>query len=186
MCGPCWHSILPIPEPSCDPQGSIVRARAIGEYDGALREIIHALKFEGRRSLAKPLAALMRERSGNLLDGALCAIPVPLHRSRRRSRGYNQAEDLARRIGLPVCRALERLRATEAQTNLPAAERHRNVRDAFGLTRAGRALAGATVVLIDDVCTTGATLEACARVLRQVGVGEVRALTAARVGPPRH
>jgi ComF family protein len=185
VCGACWRSILPIPEPLCDARGSIVRAHAIGEYDGALREIVHALKYDGRRSLAPPLAALMRERGGDVLAGARCAIPVPLHRSRKRSRGFNQAEDLARRIGLPVCAAIERLRATEAQAGLPAARRHHNVRDAFGLSPAGRALAGATVVLIDDVSTTGATLEACARVLREAGVREVRALTAARVVSPR-
>jgi predicted amidophosphoribosyltransferase len=106
---------------------------------------------------------------------------VPLHGARRRQRGFNQAADLARHVGVPVVAALERVKATPAQTGLPAARRHRNVRDAFALTRAGRALAGATVVVIDDVCTTGATLDACARTLKEAGVKEVRALTAARV-----
>src|SRR5262249_3488460 len=157
------------------------RARAIGAYDGALRAIIHALKYDGRRSLARPLAALMRERGAAILDGASCAIPVPLHRSRRRHRGFNQADDPARAIGLPVCPALRRVRATETQTELPAARRHRNVRNAFATTSAGDALASGVVVLIDDVSTTGATLDACARALKKAGVREVRALTAARV-----
>jgi len=124
---------------------------------------------------------MMRDRGAAILDGARCAIPVPLHRSRRRHRGFNQADDLARHLGLPVCRVLRRIRATETQTELPAARRHRNVRRAFATTGEARALAGASVVLIDDVSTTGATLEACARALKDAGVQEVRALTAARV-----
>jgi ComF family protein len=163
----------------------VARTRAIGPYDGALRAIIHALKYEGRRSLARPLGELMRHRGADVLDGAACVVPVPLHSSRRRERGFNQATDLARQLGLPVLGALARTRATSAQTGLPAAQRHRNVRDAFAVTGAGAALVGATVVLVDDVSTTGATLEACARALKRTGVGEVRALTAARVVSPR-
>jgi len=169
--------------PRCRRARPIVdRARAIGEYDGALRAVIHALKYEGRRSLARPLAALMRERGAAMLDGAACAVPVPLHRSRRRARGFNQAADLARRLGVPVVHALRRLRPTATQTDLPAARRHRNVRSAFGATRHARAaIAGSVIVLVDDVSTTGATLDACARVLKDAGALEVRALTAARV-----
>ena len=205
VCDGCWQSILPLTPPLCDRCGDplptwrlvsiplaccprcrrsrrlVDRARAIGAYDGALRAIIHALKYEGRRSLAWPLGALMRRRGAELRAGAACAIPVPLHPSRRRHRGFNQAADLARHVGIPVLTALRRVRATATQTGLPAAQRHRNVRDAFATTRAGAALAGTTVVLIDDVSTTGATLEACARVLKEAGVSEVRALTAARV-----
>jgi ComF family protein len=205
VCEPCWQSILPLTPPLCDRCGDplpawraisiplaqcprcrrtrrlVDRARAIGAYDGALRAIVHALKYEGRRSLARPLAGLMRHRGAEMLEGAACAVPVPLHPSRRRERGFNQAADLARHIGLPAIAALQRVRATTTQTGLPAARRHRNVRDAFAVTRAGRTLRNATVVLIDDVSTTGATLEACARVLKQEGVREVRALTAARV-----
>jgi ComF family protein len=106
---------------------------------------------------------------------------VPLHPSRRRERGFNQAADLAKRLRVPVCPALRRIRATSAQSSLPACRRHGNVRGAFALTRAAQTLAGATVVLVDDVSTTGATLEACARALKDGGVAEVRALTAARV-----
>ena len=123
----------------------------------------------------------MRERGAEILSGAACVVPVPLHPSRRRHRGFNQAADLARRVGLPVCHALRRRRATPAQTGLPAARRHRNLREAFACTRAAVSLIGATVVLIDDVSTTGATLEACARALKNAGIAEVRALTAARV-----
>ena len=205
ICDTCWRAILPLTPPLCDTCGdplstwratsealgrcprcrrsspSLDRARAIGAYDGVLRAIVHALKYEGRRSLARPLAAMMRERGGDILIGAVCVVPVPLHRSRRRERGFNQAVDLARRMGLPVRHALRRVRATATQTTLPAAQRHKNVRDAFRVTRAARSLRGAIVVLVDDVSTTGATLDACARTLKEAGVTEVRALTAARV-----
>jgi ComF family protein len=210
VCVRCWQSILPLTPPLCDRCGdplptwrsisvplarcprcrrsrrTVDRARAIGAYDGALRAIIHALKYEGRRSLAKPLAEMMRARGAHALDGAACVVPVPLHPSRRRHRGFNQAADLAAHLPLPRVAALERTRATPTQTGLPAARRHGNVRGAFRVTRAGRRLAGAIIVLVDDVSTTGATLEACARELKGAGVMEVRALTAARVvTPPR-
>jgi ComF family protein len=205
VCGACWSSILPLTAPLCDRCGDplptwrsisiplalcprcrrgsrrLDRSRAIGHYDGALRAIIHALKYEGRRSLARRIAPLMRLRGADVLDGADCVVPVPLHPSRRRARGFNQAADLARYLEKPVRHALRRSRATPPQTGLPAARRHRNVRHAFVITRAGLALAGTTVVVVDDVSTTGATLDACARTLKDAGVKEVRALTAARV-----
>jgi ComF family protein len=159
----------------------IRRCRAIGEYDGALRAILHALKYDGRRSLARPLASRMREQGAAILEGADAVVPVPLHPSRRRERGFNQAHDLARHLGVRVSTALERVRPTVPQVSLAAARRHGNVRDAFAPTRAAAALSGKIVVLVDDVSTTGATLDACARVLEENGVGEVRALTAARV-----
>jgi ComF family protein len=213
VCGSCWHSILPLTPPFCeqcgDPlptwrtvslvsarcprcrrsAGHVDRARAIGAYDGALRAIVHALKYDGRRSLALPLATLMRVRGADMLNGAACVIPVPLHTSRRRRRGFNQAADLARHLGPPVRSALRRRRATAPQAELPAGRRHSNVREAFALARSRRRwrdLRGSIVVLIDDVSTTGATLEACARLLKEgAGVQEVRALTAARVVTPR-
>jgi ComF family protein len=205
VCAACWRSILPLTPPLCDRCGDplptwraisiplarcprcrraerlLDRSRAIGAYDGALRAIVHALKYEGRRSLARRLGHLMRARGTDVLEGAACAIAVPLHPSRRRQRGFNQAADLARHLGIPAVPALRRIRATPTQTGLPAARRHRNMRDAFAVTRAARQLQGAIVVLVDDVSTTGATLEACARALKQAGVVEVRALTAARV-----
>jgi ComF family protein len=164
----------------------VARAAAVGAYDGALRAIVHAIKYEGRRSLARPLAALIRERCRAVLDGADIVVPVPLHPSRRRSRGFNQALDLARHLGPPTVRVLTRTRATPSQTGLPAAQRHRNMRDAFAPAWRAPSLAGTTVVLVDDVSTTGATIDACARILTQMGAREVRAVTAARVvTPPR-
>jgi ComF family protein len=112
-------------------------------------------------------------------------VPVPLHHARRRERGFNQATDLAAHMGLPLVSALRRVRATATQAGLPASRRHGNVRGAFGTRRGARDLRGAVVVLIDDVSTTGATLDACARALKAAGVREVRALTAARVATLR-
>ena len=166
-------------------QPTIRRARAIGAYDGALRAIVHALKYDGRRSLAVPLGALMRERGADVLAGAAYAVPVPLHPS-----GAASADSIRPPIsrGNCVCRSVARCAARNRRANGPSgrSQRHRNVRDAFVATRAARALRGDVVVLVDDVSTTGATLDACARVLKEAGVAEVRALTAARVvTPPR-
>jgi len=149
-------------------------------YDGALRAIVHALKYEGRRSLARPLGRLMRERGADMLAGAAWVVPVPLHASRRRHRGFNQAAEIAGHLTIPVVLALTRTRATASQTDLPAEARHANVKNAFALRRRVD-VRGQLVVLVDDVSTTGATLDACARVLLEAGAREVRALTAARV-----
>ena len=156
----------------------------MGLYDGALRAIVHALKYEGRRSLARELSERMRLRCDAVLAGADVAVPVPLHPSRRRERGFNQALDLARGLGLPVSLALRRVRATGSQIALPAAERRRNVHEAFAPSRLPwrrRVIDDRVVVLVDDVSTTGATLDECARVLKAMGAREVRAVTAARV-----
>jgi predicted amidophosphoribosyltransferase len=104
-------------------------------------------------------------------------------------RGFNQADDLAQRLDLPVVHALWRPRPTAPQTGLHAAARRRNVRDAFALSpllvgMARKRLLDARIVLVDDVRTTGATLDACAAVLKAAGAREVRALTVARAVPP--
>lgn len=150
-----------------------------------MRAILHALKYGGRRTIARPLGRLMRERCADVLDGADFVTPVPLHWRRRWSRGFNQAAELAAALGLPVVHALGRARPTPSQTELPADRRHENVRRAFRTKR--RAISrvrGACVVLVDDVRTTGATLEACAQALTEAGARDVRALTAARVVLP--
>ena len=204
VCAACWAAIVPITAPVCgqcgDPLaswrhisvaearcprcrrlgGAVSGARAIGPYEGPLRAIVHALKYDGRRSLGRPLGRLLTTAGADILRGADVVVPVPLHRSRRRARGFNQAAELAHALGVPVAHLLRRVRATPSQTDLPAARRHANVRGAFALVR-GAPVSGAIVVLVDDVSTTGATLEACARVLRQAGAKDVRALTAARV-----
>lgn len=159
-----------------------------GDYDGSLRAIVHAFKYDGRRSLAVRLGRMMRESGADLLFDTACVVPVPLHPWRRVHRGFNQAADLARELDRPVVRALWRARPTTTQAGLTAAARHRNVRRAFVVspllrssTRA-RYIEGKVVVLVDDVRTTGATLNACAEALKRAGAREVRALTAAGRG----
>jgi ComF family protein len=212
VCESCWQAIYPFTPPLCESCGDplpswriisvpmarcprcrrrrrlVDRSMSAGAYDGPLRAVVQALKYQGRRSLAKPLAALIRQRCAAVLDGADCLVPVPLHSSRRRARGFNQALDLARHLseaGLPVHQALRRVRATPTQTGLPAAQRHRNMRHAFAPAWRVRGAADRIVVLVDDVSTTGATLEACARALKAMGAREVRAVTAARVVMPQ-
>jgi ComF family protein len=188
VCRDCWAAIHRFPAPLGGTAG------AAGPYEGRLRDIIHAFKYDRRRTLARPLAALMREAGRDVLDGADVVVPVPLHWWRRRQRGFNQAALLASHVGPPVCDALRRSRRTRAQAGLHAGARRTNVAGAFALAWryrwprllslagcAPRRLDGLVVVLVDDVITTGATRDACARVLLDAGVREVRMLTAARV-----
>jgi ComF family protein len=207
VCGACWDAIGRFTPPLCgrcgDPQPSwrvlgvaaadaswcarcrrrpsaLTTSRAIGAYDGSLRAIVHAFKYEACRSLSRGLGARLRESAADVLAAADIVVPVPLHRSRRRTRGFNQARELAGRLGVPMVEALRRTRATPSQTDLPADARHGNMRNAFALGR-GQAVEGLRIVLVDDVSTTGATIEACARVLRAAGAADVSAVTAARV-----
>lgn len=191
VCAACWSAIVPTAPLGC---GSfpplIAHATAIGPYEGTLKDVIHALKYDSRPTIARHLAALMREAGDAIVHGADAAVPVPLHRARERTRGFNQARELARHLGLPVIDGLVRTRRTPPQADLPAAKRQGNVKGAFAASRLAAALDGLVVVLVDDVSTTGATLNACAAPLVAAGVKEVRALTAAharlRAGdPPR-
>jgi ComF family protein len=171
-------------EPCCASLSAVSRVRAIGEYEGTLREVIHALKYSGRISLARPLAERMRQRGRYLLDEVDYVVPVPLHWRREYQRGFNQAHEISRHLGPPVVKALRRRHATRAQVELPADQRRANVAGAFAIRKSrfrDPAIRGKTVLLVDDVSTTGATLEACAHVLKERGASAVFALTAARV-----
>ena len=192
MCRACWAAIHRFPHPLAG------HAAAVGPYEGRLRDIIHAFKYDKRRTLARPLATLMRDAGRDVLHGADAAVPVPLHWLRRRRRGFNQAALLAAGLGIPVCHALRRSRRTHPQAGLHASDRRANVAGAFRLAwryrwarlqpflgSAPRRLDGLVVVLVDDVSTTGATGDACARILRDAGVREVRLLTVARVADRR-
>jgi ComF family protein len=158
-------------------------ACAVDRYEGPMKDIIHSLKYERRRSIAPPLGRLMRECGAKLLCDADVVVPVPLHPRRQYERGFNQADDLARELGVPVVPLLKRVIFTQSQIELPRHQRQANVKNAFAFRPGSRFLIPNTcvAVLVDDVSTTGATLDACARVLKANGVMEVRALTAARV-----
>jgi ComF family protein len=199
-CDGCWASVPSATGPLCDICGDALRSwradnnrrcgrcrrarriissgRSIGPYEGALRDIIQALKYDKRRSLARPLAERMARSGAEVLEGADALVPVPLHFMREWRRGFNQAAEIARHIGVPVLDCLRRRRATITQTDLPEAQRHANVRGAFTVRRP--VPAGAILVVVDDVSTTGATLDACALALLDAGAREVRGLTAAR------
>lgn len=187
VCERCWLSIAHGSDAAVPLTPSLPSTVAIGEYDGTLREIIHALKYDGRRSIAPPLSRMMGACGRALLADADLVVPVPLHGRRRRQRGFNQAHDLARGLGLPVAAALRRVRQTRPQVELPAADRQTNVKDAFTVRRTWHLppITERVIVLVDDVTTTGATLDACARALRRAGARDVRALTAARVATSR-
>ena len=184
MCPVCWGSVVPALLPQWT-TAHIAVGISSGRYEGALRDVIHAFKYEGRRSLADPLGRLMRDTGRALLDDSDCVVPVPLHPWRRLRRGFNQARDLAARLDRPVVDALWRVRATSSQMTLSAEARRTNVRDAFivspvcGAGLYGPPIQDRVVVLVDDVRTTGATLDACAKVLVDAGAREVRALTLA-------
>jgi ComF family protein len=191
---PSWRTISLHTErcPACRRRPSFVDCgRAAGAYEGALREIVHAFKYEGRRTIGTRLGALLRTAGQDLVCDARCAIPVPLHPWRRVRRGFNQAADLAQALDLPVVQALWRSRATSPQTGLTATARRRNVGGAFRVSPLLRRrvldsyVVGQSVILVDDVWTTGATLNECARVLKDAGAKEVRALTVARADAVR-
>jgi ComF family protein len=162
--------------------------RAFAFLGGSIRLAIHQFKYNDLRCLAVPLAELMSRGWSTLFpqDRVVSVIvPVPLHPARERKRGYNQAALLARELapmlGLPmVGDVLVRTKATTPQVGLSPEERRANVRGAFACI--GRSLDGARVLLVDDVYTTGSTMEAAALALREGGVHSVWAYTLARAG----
>ncbi|WP_244314432.1 ComF family protein [Pannonibacter tanglangensis] len=165
------------------------RARAATLYQGPARDLVLALKFGGRRDVAGVMGRLMAGNGREILTPETLLVPVPLHRFRLWQRRFNQAALLARAVGAAsgvpvVLDALERRRRTRQQVGLTARERHANVRGAFAVPDAARPrLLGRPVVLVDDVLTTGSTLSACTRVLRQAGASRVDVLTFAIADP---
>lgn len=179
VCDACWRAVGPFALPWRG--DAVAAAMSAAPYDGRLRDIIHAWKFERRQGLARPLGALVRERCSALLADADIAVPVPMTPWRRWRRGFNQADDLARRVGLPVARPLGRWRPRPAQASLHSDQRRRNLAGSvFVLSHRRAVVRDRVIVLVDDVVTTGATLEACAAALREAGAKEVRAVTVAR------
>lgn len=161
-------------------------ALSAGVYEGVLTQAIHALKYDKRVVLADPLAELMIRCFANTrLRGRVdLVVPVPVHRSRMVERGFNQAEELAarfaRRVGLPMAtKALVKVRKTPHQADLPQDLRYANVKGVFAVKRPGD-IAGRRVLLIDDVFTTGSTLDESARALLDADAASVWAYTLAR------
>ena len=188
----CYRCGRPLPQPDlvcqkCSAEGSALDGiRSYAYHSDPLRQAIHELKYADLQALAVPLGRLMAEGwetvhpSGQDID---IIVPTPLHAKRERERGYNQAALLARELGAHLQRpvvesSLARIKATAPQVELDAQERKANVQEAFRCT--DHSLAGKQVLLIDDVCTTGSTLEAAALALRRVDVSSVWAYTLAR------
>jgi ComF family protein len=207
ICWDCWADAVRIEAPFCDRCGDPVagavehgfvcyscsadkpafdRARSAARYDGVMAEALRQLKYEKALWLAPDVAKLLytciqAEYAGLTFD---LLVPVPLHHVRRRERGYNQSAVLARELGRLMRRpvragTVRRVRPTATQTNLTAKERLSNIVGAFQHRRE-KQLAGQHVLLIDDVMTTGATVNACAKALRQGGAASVHVITAAR------
>jgi ComF family protein len=205
LCGRCWAGItffappwcvacgLPFPYPMGDDalcgdcareRRNWDRARAVLRYDKNSRRLVLGLKHGDRTHLAGAFGRWMHRAGREVLAGADLLVPVPLHWTRLFQRRYNQAALLAQAIrsaGGPDVAPdwLVRRRRTPAQGHLGSAARERNVRGAFAM-RAGRSVAGKRVVIVDDVMTTGATVEECARVLRRSGAASIGVLTLAR------
>jgi len=156
--------------------------RAVSRYEGAVREAIHHLKYNGQRALAEPLAELLQRPAAGV-PPADAIVPLPLHPSRERARGYNQsallARELGRRLDVPVLAAARRIRETRDQIGLNRRERQANVRGAFACSKP-EAVAGKHLLLVDDVCTTGSTLLACAEPLLKAKAASVWGLVVAR------
>ncbi|MGI4790497.1 MAG: double zinc ribbon domain-containing protein [Janthinobacterium lividum] len=206
LCADCAAQITPMAAPLCpvcgqtmlaDADGCLhcrrrlpafARARALGAYDGVLRHAIHHFKYRDKPQMAVPLGRLLvayardhaAELNGLRFDALL---PVPMHSIRQRQRGYNQSERLARvlggEIGLPLLtNVLIRARPTRPQVGLTGDDRRTNLRDAFEVKQP-LLVAGKTLLLIDDVVTSGSSLHECALVLRAAGANAVYALALA-------
>jgi ComF family protein len=193
LCAACLRAARPASDPACrflaaDPAIAIGQdlslALAAFAFDGPIRRALARLKYEGASRLAGPLATAATQSLRVLLEmtGSVPLIPVPVHRERLRARGYNQTDLIARAlgsaVGLPVVDLLERVRPTTKQHRLDRAARLANLRAAFAV----REVTGPhpSVIVVDDIVTTTATLEACASVLRAAGVRDIYGFAVAR------
>ncbi len=207
LCSTCRSGFLPLPQSVCQHCGnplqpwsahggcrqcryhvlSLSGLRAACVYQGALRSCIHALKYDGNKRLAVPLGQVLVQAYRYYDLRADVIVPVPLHYERERQRGYNHAvllaEEFASKVRVPLrLDIVVRHKATLAQVELTAYQRMQSVAGAFRCTAAfaSGALHGCSILLIDDVSTTGATLEACAAPLFAAGAQAVWGLVLAR------
>ena len=206
LCNDCYSRIRDISSPYCKRCGrpvlyqnikvcnlcikegySCEYIRGISPYDGVVENLITLLKYSKKRVIAKVLGRLMAERvsEDEIYKKCDVIVPVPLHYSRKRERGFNQAEDLGREmgkiLGIPFIKnGLIRVRATPSQTKLSPKERFLNVKGAFLINEKRlNAMKDRTILLIDDVFTTGATMNECAKALKEGEVGEVSGIVCA-------
>lgn len=200
LCDCCIDAFERVPQPICAVCGEPVRThslcmrckaeprafasvRSAFLYSGGVRAAIHALKYKGQQALARPLVKAAAH-AFDPPDRTDAIIPVPLHEAREAERGYNQSQLLARdlaecwRVELLQPAALRRVRDTASQVSLDYAKRQANVGGAFAAEPA--AVRDRVIILVDDVCTTGATLHSCAQALREAGAIKVYAVTIAR------
>jgi ComF family protein len=208
LCAACWVKLSFIAPPYCerlgipfvyDPGPGLLsmeaiadppaygRARAAVRYDDIARKLVHAFKYGDRLDLAPTMGRWMAHAGKTLLDEAEAIVPVPLHWRRQWLRRFNQsallAEVCSKVSGVPVAHlALKRAKATRQQVGLSQAARATNVQGAFRVPPDGKAeVAGRRLLLVDDVLTSGATLDACARALLRAGAAQVDVLVFARV-----
>jgi len=208
LCAACWSKLSLIAPPYCerlgipfayDPGPGVLsmqaiadppayrRARAAARYDEVSRAMVHALKYGDRLDLAPTMGRWMARAGLELLAEADALVPVPLHWRRLWARRFNQsallAKEISRQSGVAVADgALKRIKATAQQVGLSQAERAQNVQGAFRVPAERKAeVAGRRLVLIDDVLTSGATSDACARALLRAGAGSVDVVVFARV-----
>lgn len=208
LCAKCWQGAGFIERPYCERLGTpfaydsgaplispsafadppaFDRARAAMRFSDVARDLVHLLKYGDRLDLVKPFARWMSRAGDEILHEADAFVPVPLHWTRLFQRRFNQSAELARAIAKPrklpvIDDTLVRVRATPPQVGLAREERAKNVHGAFSIDKAARAkVKGKRIVLVDDVLTTGATANACARVLRRAGAARIDVLTFARV-----
>lgn len=210
LCGACRSGFIPIRSPGCPRCGRsfasktggdhlcgecmerpgalekpFSRARACGSYTGVLKKMIHAYKYHGKTGLGRPFGELLHFffRMYFSGDGIDRVVPVPLHRKKLVKRGFDQVTHMLESRAWPrdlvAGNLLVRVRHTETQTGLDRRRRGENVKNAFAATDAS-AVSGRRILLIDDVFTTGATLEECARTLNRAGASGVFLLTLAR------
>ena len=206
LCPACWSKVSFIAPPYCERLGipfaydpgpgvlsmeaiadppSYDRARAAVRFDDVARDLVHSLKYGDRLDLATTMGQWMARAGRELVAEADALVPVPLHWRRLWARRFNQAAALAEAIsrasGVPVCHALKRVKATPQQVGLSRTERAANVQGAFRVPDREAAVRGRRLVLVDDVLTSGAMLDACARSLLRAGARSVDVLVFARV-----
>ena len=210
LCAPCWSKVRFIERPFCERLGVPFpidlgnegllspeavanppvygRARAVAHFeDGPVRDLLHRLKYGDRMELAKPLGAWMARAGAELLVDADLLVPVPLHRGRLMARRFNQSQALAQAISAasgvpPAPLRLARVRPTQSQTSLTASQRAINVQGAFKVKSDMAArIEGRAIVLVDDVMTSGSTVNAASRALLRAKARRVDVLVFARV-----